>query len=791
VAFPHSVSSARDDAFPSAPSTRSFSAPPLVAGNDPRPTYRTELATAIAPDRWRRLSDTHQRMLERLAPAAGADDPASPEARNGPEKPERPWICFAPGTPDDLVEALSAFSRAGQVAREASAPSDAFTAQARQFLSPARWSRTTLTPSNSGLGQGRPVTLTWSIIPDGTTIPGGSNGAGEPTSPSNLKSWLNGIHGAEAVWMAHFQQVFDRWQSLTGVRYVYEPSDDGAAFPSASGSAGVRGDVRIGGHFIDGNSNTLAYNFGPNNGDMILDTGDSFFNITSSNSLRLRNVISHEHGHGLGFAHVCPVNQTKLMEPFATTTFDGPQIDDIYSANRQYGDRLEDTDTDTSSENNDASSRATDLGVLPAGTTIITNLSIDDNNDADFYRLTAPPSASEISIILHPLGASYLEGAQNTDASCSAGTLFDSLAVHNLGFELRNSNGTSILASLNDAPSGSDESLPSFALPGGAGPYFIRVFGDTANNAQLYELRLTFTEPTPPPTLSIANSSIDEGAGTASVGITLSSDSSTSVSVQFITFPITAVPPGDYSSVSGTLVFPPGSTSQSIMVPVIDDTLDEANETFGISLSGAVNGTLGVADATVTIIDNDTPPTLSISGTAAPETDTDLTFMLTLSKASGLPASVQFSTMDGTATANSDYLPRSQTATIPPGSTEFPLAIPLIDDTIGESDETFTVHLTQPLNTTLSNNVAAGKILDDDAPKTLAGSAALTPSTTSEAVTLTWFSVSDRTYTIEFSEDLIQWIPVPGGTRVTGGSFSVPASIESRRFFRVRDDPAP
>ncbi|MCQ6458457.1 matrixin family metalloprotease, partial [Vibrio parahaemolyticus] len=89
----------------------------------------------------------------------------------------------------------------------------------------------------------------------------------------------------------------------------------------------VRGDVRIGGHTIDGSSGTLAYNFFPNTSDMVIDTADSFYSVTTDNSLRLRNVIMHEAGHGLGISHVESNNGSFLMEPFINLGFDGPQFD--------------------------------------------------------------------------------------------------------------------------------------------------------------------------------------------------------------------------------------------------------------------------------------------------------------------------------------------------------------------------------------------------------------------------------------------------------------------------------
>ena len=242
-------------------------------------------------------------------------------------------FCFAPGTPREVVERAYSY-RGMNRAPHSLSDDDPFL-----FRLNPRWSSTAT--DGSGLGQGDPTTITWGLVPDGLSI---SGAVGEPTSPSNLRAFLDGIYGV-GDWLPIFQQVFDRWQGLTGITYVYEPNDDGAAFANSSGVVGVRADVRIGGHLIDGNSGILAYNYYPNGGDMVIDTADSFFDNTSGNSIRLRNVLAHEHGHGMGLRHVCPVNQTKLMEPYLTTSFDGPQHDDILGANRSYGDIAEDDDS--------------------------------------------------------------------------------------------------------------------------------------------------------------------------------------------------------------------------------------------------------------------------------------------------------------------------------------------------------------------------------------------------------------------------------------------------------------
>ena len=136
-----------------------------------------------------------------------------------------------------------------------------------------RWSNTALSPGVSA--QGAPTTVTWSIVPDGTNIPG------EPGN-SNLVNFLNFEFGSSATWLPLLQQSFQRWDDLSGLTLIYEPNDDGSSLAGASGISGVRGDVRIGGTFLDGSGGVLAYNYFPNNGDMVLDTGDGNFYDTPS-----------------------------------------------------------------------------------------------------------------------------------------------------------------------------------------------------------------------------------------------------------------------------------------------------------------------------------------------------------------------------------------------------------------------------------------------------------------------------------------------------------------------------
>ena len=261
----------------------------------------------------------------------------------------------------------------------------------------------------------------------------------------------------------------------------------------------MRGDVRISGHFIDGNSNVLAYNFFPDFGDMVIDTADNTYNNTASNSLILRNILAHEHGHGLGLSHVCPVNQTKLMEPFLATAFDGPQFDDILATNRGYGDSL---------EHNDTPGTASDLGSLGNGASVmLATRSIDDNSDPDLFEFTVGAGANA-SVTVTPQGSTYLSGPQNANGTCTAGSNFNALDNQNLVLEILGTNGSTVLASANNTGAGSAESLSNVSLPG-AGSYFLDVSG-SSNEAQMYELSLSIGATGGGGNLAAANVTSDE-----------------------------------------------------------------------------------------------------------------------------------------------------------------------------------------------------------------------------------------------------------------------------------------
>ena len=95
--------------------------------------------------------------------------------------------------------------------------------------------------------------------------------------------------------------------------------------------------------------------------------------------------------------------------------------------------------------------------------------------------------------------------------------------------------------------------------------------------------------------------------------VSLSAASEKTVTVQYATADGTATAANDYISATGTLSFAPGDTSKTVPVTIVQDTLDELNETFTIALSNPSNATISDATGVMTITDDEGTPTLSVA----------------------------------------------------------------------------------------------------------------------------------------------------------------------------------
>lgn len=261
--------------------------------------------------------------------------------------------------------------------------------------------------------------------------------------------------------------------------------------------------------------------------------------------------------------------------------------------------------------------------------------------------------------------------------------------------------------------------------------------------------RGTITDDDPLPSLSIGDVSQSEGSGTMRFTVTMSAASGRTVTVAWATSDGTARAPDDYTSGSGALSFAPGVTSQTLDVVLVGDSLDEADESFDVTLSSPSNATLADATGVGTIQDDDAPPTLSVGDVAVVESGGSATFTISLSAASGRTVTVSHATSNGTATAPADYTSTSGSTSFAPGVTAQTVSVPIASDALDEANETFTFSLSNPGNATLADGTAVGTITDDDAPPTLSvGDVSVAESGGSATFTVSLSAASGRTVTV-------------------------------------------
>ena len=224
-----------------------------------------------------------------------------------------------------------------------------------------------------------------------------------------------------------------------------------------------------------------------------------------------------------------------------------------------------------------------------------------------------------------------------------------------------------------------------------------------------------------PPTLNVG-----EQAGTATFTVNRTGGSDGAVTVNFATANGTATAGSDYTAASGTLNFAAGETSKTITVNITNDTTDEPNETFTVTLSAPTGGaSLGTAiTSTATIIDNDdpivvNPGTLAISPLTLNVNEGAGTATFTVNRTGGSDGAVavNFATANGTATAGTDYTARTGTLNFADGVTSQTITVNIINDTADEPNETFTVTLSGITGgATLGAAVSTATIIDNDDP---------------------------------------------------------------------------
>ena len=191
--------------------------------------------------------------------------------------------------------------------------------------------------------------------------------------------------------------------------------------------------------------------------------------------------------------------------------------------------------------------------------------------------------------------------------------------------------------------------------------------------------------------ISIADVTISESGGSATITFTRSGATGGAASVAWTTSNGTAIGGSDFTSGSGTVNFLAGETTKTISIPIINDAIAEGTETFSVTLSSATGATIGTGTATVTINDNDAAG-LIISSTTLTTTEAGQDASFTV-KLSSQPTSDVTITVSSGNTGEGTVGPTTLTFTASNWNTPQTVNVTHVDDFINDGDVSYSVSL--------------------------------------------------------------------------------------------------
>ena len=209
-----------------------------------------------------------------------------------------------------------------------------------------------------------------------------------------------------------------------------------------------------------------------------------------------------------------------------------------------------------------------------------------------------------------------------------------------------------------------------------------------------------------------------ESASNAVLNVQRIGAGNNTVTVTYATVPGgTAVAGTDYTATNGVLTFAPGVTNQSIVVPITNNKITNAAKTFNVQLAAPNGGSLGAGTlAQVTILDDDSVLQFAAGAVSVVESAGSITLNVTRTGASNSVVTVQFTTLDGTATNGMKYVTNSGTLVFGTNQTNATITVQVINNTIVETNQTFSVVLSSPTGEASLGSISTTvvTILDDD-----------------------------------------------------------------------------
>ncbi|MBL9093175.1 MAG: tandem-95 repeat protein, partial [Planctomycetaceae bacterium] len=256
------------------------------------------------------------------------------------------------------------------------------------------------------------------------------------------------------------------------------------------------------------------------------------------------------------------------------------------------------------------------------------------------------------------------------------------------------------------------------------------------------------------PVVQAYSTEVVEDEGFVVVTLQLSNPSDSQIEVNWAAVPDSAATPDDFASeparpLNGTATFAPGDTLFTIEIPIVDDLLIEADETFMVELSDAVGAvTDALSNGQVTILDDESPR-LRIADQEFPESAGVVEIVVELIGTPSGVVEVDWDAVDGTARAGVDYvlvepvtdengqpIPNqyadlashdTHRLTFADGAATAVIHVRVIDTAVFEGDRWFQIRLSDPVGATLGDSDAKITILDDESVPTYLSELGVTP----------------------------------------------------------------
>lgn len=155
----------------------------------------------------------------------------------------------------------------------------------------------------------------------------------------------------------------------------------------------------------------------------------------------------------------------------------------------------------------------------------------------------------------------------------------------------------------------------------------------------------------------------------------------------------------DYVGTNISIIFPPRVSVRYAKVRILPDSLDEANEVFGVQLANAQGTLLGtITNAIVTIVDNDSGGHVQFTSANFTVSEAARQAAITLRRTDGTASgvTVQVNSIGGSASEGSDYLQVSTNVVFGAGETSKRIFVPLLSDDAVEDPLNVSLLLSDP-----------------------------------------------------------------------------------------------